>query len=250
MSKLVVTVDLDWAPEPAIEETIEFLLQNSIHPTVFITHRSKYIETKVSQLEVGLHPYFSPDSSHGRTIDEVVQHITSLPYNFPGYRCHRFATCNLSAQAMKNAGMKISSNVCTDLEYIRPFKNRYGLTEIPIFLEDGGYLWRQHPLKIISTFKELFLSDGAKVILVHPMHFAINTPNFDYMHQIKQSVDRNAWNNMTAKTLNQLRWKGEGIRTFLKELIQISSQTCRLSDLYHDVLELHNLNEAVLESQN
>jgi hypothetical protein len=235
MSKLVVTVDLDWAPEPAIEETIEFLIQNSIHPTVFITHRSKYIETKMSQLEVGLHPYFAPNSSHGQTIDEVVQYITSLPYNFSGYRCHRFATCNLSAQAMKNAGMKISSNVCTDLEYIRPFKNRYGLTEIPIFLEDGGYLWRQHSLKITPIFKELFLSEGTKVILIHPMHFAINTPNFDYMHQIKQSVNRNTWNNMNVKTLNQLCWKGVGIRDFLKELIQISSQTCRLSELYHNV---------------
>lgn len=235
MSKLVITVDTDWAPEIAIEETIEFLLQNSICPTVFITHRSKYIEANMYQLEVGLHPYFAPDSSHGSTIDDVVQHITSLPHNFLGYRCHRFATCNSSAQAMVDAGMKISSNVCTDLDYIRPFKNRYGLIEIPIFLEDGGYLWRQHALTVSSHFKKLFLSEGTKIILIHPMHFAINTPHFDYMYQIKQSIHRNEWKNMTIKTLNQLRWKGLGIRDFLKELIQLSSQTCRLSKVYDSV---------------
>lgn len=239
MSKLVITVDTDWAPESAIEETIEFLLQNSISPTVFITHRSKYIEANMSHLEVGLHPYFAHDSSHGQTIEEVVQHIINLPYNFPGYRCHRFSTCNSSAQAMVNVGMKISSNVCTDLEYIRPFKNRYGLIEIPIFLEDGGYLWQRHSLKISSNFKKLFLSEGTKVILIHPMHFAINTPHFDYMYQIKQSTNRNEWKEMAEKTLNQLRWKGLGIRDFLKELIQISSQTCRLSEVYDEVSKRH-----------
>ena len=67
MNKLIVTVDLDWACEPAIEETLDFLKNENIVPTIFTTHRSAAVEACLDEFEVGLHPYFSPDSSQGST---------------------------------------------------------------------------------------------------------------------------------------------------------------------------------------
>lgn len=221
MNKLVITVDLDWACEPAIEETLDFLKNQKIKPSVFITHRSAAVESYMDEIEVGLHPYFSPDSSHGSTIAEVTKHVMDLPHNLAAFRCHRFAICNSSQQAMAEAGMLISSNVCTDLEIVAPFKDRFGLLEIPIYLEDGGYLWRKHPLQITKAFKEAVLGQGTKVIIIHPMHFAINTPHFNYMLDIKKSFSRGEWNKMTQNKLNKLRWKGRGIRDFLVELIEL-----------------------------
>ena len=218
---IFVTLDLDWACEPAIEETLEFLQNMHISPTVFITHRSSAVEACMDRIEVGLHPYFDPHSSHGSTINQVVEHVMNLPHNLPAYRCHRFATCNASKQAMAEAGMLISSNVCTDLEIVPPFHDRFGLLEVPIFLEDGGYLWRKHPLAITENL----LKDGLKVILIHPMHFAINTPDFAYMYKIKQSMSRDQWNTMDKSILDQLRWKGRGIRNLLTELLQTAPQT-------------------------
>ena len=220
MSKLMITVDLDWACEPAIEETLDFLKIQKIKPTVFITHRSPSVESCMQEIEVGLHPYFSPDSSHGSTIDEVTKCVMDLPHNLAAFRGHRFAVCNSSRQAMAQAGMLISSNVCTDLETIAPFKDRFGLLEIPIFLEDGGYLWRQHPLEITQALKDRLSENGAKVIIIHPMHFALNTPHFNYMYDVKQSVSRDEWKSMSKSTLDKLRWKGRGIRNFLVELLQ------------------------------
>jgi len=154
MNEIIITVDLDWACEPAIEETLDFLKNQKIKPTVFITHRSAAVETCMDEIEVGLHPYFSPGSSHGSTIDEVTKHVMDLPHNLAAFRCHRFAICNSSQQAMAEAGMLISSNVCTDLEIVEPFKDRFGLLEVPIFLEDGGYLWRKHPLVMPQAVKD------------------------------------------------------------------------------------------------
>jgi hypothetical protein len=183
------------------------------------------------EIEVGLHPYFGLGSSHGSTIAEVVNNVMDLPHNLQAFRCHRFAICNSSKQAMAEAGMLISSNVCTDLEIVSPFKDRFGLLEVPIFLEDGGYLWREHSLQIDQRLKSIILGTGVKVIIIHPMHFALNTPHFSYMYDIKQSVDRNEWNNMTKNNLNKLCWKGHGIRNFITELLQSVTHTSSLGSL-------------------
>lgn len=231
MSKLIVTVDIDWAPEPAIEETLDFLKSNNITPTIFTTHRSPIIESCLNELEVGLHPYFGKDSSHGSSIPEVVKHVMDFPHNLPAFRCHRFAICNESKQAMTEAGMLLSSNICTDLEIVAPFKDRFGLTEVPIFLEDGGYLWRQHSLEMTKTFKNTILGPGIKVITIHPMHFAVNTPHFKYMYDIKQVVSRQEWNNMSKSILDKMRWNGPGIRDFLIEIIAFATNTSTLGSL-------------------
>ena len=231
MSNIIVTVDLDWACEPAIEETLDFLKDQNIVPTVFVTHRSPRVETDMREIEVGLHPYFHSSSSHGSTISEVVKHVIDLPHNLLAFRCHRFSICNSSRQAMAEAGLLISSNVCTDLEIVSPFKDRFGLLEVPIFLEDGGYLWRKHPLEINPFLKKTILGDKIKVITIHPMHFSLNTPCFEYMYDIKQSMSRDEWKNMTKTTLNKLRWKERGIRDFLVEFLQISPKTTCLKNL-------------------
>lgn len=221
MNKAIITIDLDWACEAAIEETLDFFKNLNIFPTVFITHRSPRVESDMKDLEVGLHPYFSPDSSHGSTICEVADHVMSLPHNLPAFRCHRFAISNESKKAMMDAGMLISSNVCTDLEIMPPFKDRFGLLEVPIFLEDGGYLWRKHSLELNQNLINSVAGEGIKVILIHPMHFSLNTPHFSYMYDIKQSLSRNEWNNLTSKNLNKLRWNGRGIRDLMIDLLKL-----------------------------
>ncbi len=221
MNKMIITLDLDWAAEAAIEETLSTLENMGISPTVFITHRSKAVEKRMDSLEVGLHPYFDESSSHGRTIDETVAHIMSLPHNLKAYRCHRFQSSNLSDQAMVERGMLISSNVCTDLEVIPPFKNRFGILEVPIFMEDGGCLWRNHPLEGNNPLQNALRLDGIKVLLIHPMHFMLNTPDFSYMASIKKSLTRYAWNHLSLNDLENMRWKGRGIRDLCLEILTL-----------------------------
>jgi hypothetical protein len=231
MNKLIVTIDVDWACEAAIEDTLDSLDELNVLPTIFVTHRSPRIEASLNKLAVGLHPYFGTNSSHGSNISQVVEHILGLPHNFPAFRCHRFAICNSSRQAMVEAGMIISSNICTDLEIVAPFKDRFGLLEVPIFMEDGGYLWRKHSLEISQKFKEKIQSQGLKVITLHPMHFAINTPNFEYMYEIKQSMSREEWIGMSKDTLNKLRRKGRGIRDLILELIELAPELGSFNNL-------------------
>lgn len=237
-NSIIVTLDIDWACESAIEETLSFMQDHGISPAVFTTHRSEQLEAFMPKIEVGLHPFFDPNSSHGSSIKEVASHILELPHNLKAFRCHRFSVCNASKAAMAEAGMLISSNVCTDLEIVPPFRDRFGFLEVPIFMEDGGYLYRKHPLEMNAPLEKAILGNGVKVILIHPMHFCLNTPDFSYMSRIKQSLSREAWKNMSRKTLNELRWKGRGIKDLLIELISLAPSTSKLGDLLEQELTI------------
>lgn len=232
---MIVTIDVDWACEPAIEETLSFLEEKKITPTIFTTHNSAAIQSSINKIDVGLHPYFGINSSHGSTVKDVVKYVTDLPHNLSAFRCHRFAICNTSKQAMVEVGMLLSSNVCTDLEIITPFRDRSGLIEAPIFLEDGGYLWRKHPMKLDKNLESLVLCDKIKIISIHPMHFAINTPTFSYMYAIKQSVSRTEWQNMSRSTLSKLRWNKYGIRNLITELLALGSTRLSLRELINTI---------------
>lgn len=216
---IVITIDLDWACDAAIADVLDWLRAARIPTTVFITHRSALVTDRLGELEVGLHPYFAPDSSHGDSLSAVVRYVLALPHNLHAFRCHRFGVSNEIREVMTEAGMVVSSNVCTDLESVMPFRDRFGLLEVPIFLEDGGYLFRRHPLDGAPGVVDQLDRPGPKVMVLHPMHFAINTPRFEYMKEIKRSVSRTSWHAMNADDLKALRWRGTGVRDFLCELI-------------------------------
>lgn len=219
MTSVAFTVDIDWACEPAIEETLDFFRDLHIPVTVFTTHRSRCVEAALPELEVGIHPFFSPESSHGSTVGEVVRQVLDLPHNFAGFRAHRFAIPDGARRALLEAGISVSSNVCGDLVSVPPFPDRFGMVEVPIFMEDGGYLARDHPLD--SDWLHRQLDDlGPKVLVVHPMHFAVNSPHIDYMVEIKRSHSRAEWTSMTGRALDKLRWRGRGIRDLIADVAE------------------------------
>lgn len=222
---IILTIDLDWAPEAAVIETLDVLKEFT--PTVFTTHTSKALCQY--SVDIGLHPYFDSASSHGSTIEETVNYITGLPHTLKAYRCHRFQTSNLIDEAMVKAGMVLSSNVCTDLEVIAPFKNRLGILEVPIFMEDGGYLLRNHSLRLDNTLKQKLLSPGIKVLLIHPMHFALNSPSFTYMRAIKDNLSREEWNQL--EDLKTLRSSKRGIRDLILDILSLPLEFGRMSSL-------------------
>ena len=238
---IVVTVDLDWACEAAIVDVLDWLRAAAIPTTVFITHRSAIVTERLGELEVGLHPYFAPDSSHGDSLAAVTRHVLTLPHNLRAFRCHRFVVSNEIREVMAEAGMTVSSNVCTDLESVAPFRDRFGLLEVPIFLEDGGYLFRRRPLDGAPAVTDLLDRPGPKVVVIHPMHFAVNTPRFEYMVEIKRSVSRTAWHAMTAGDLESLRWHETGVRDFLCELIMAARDREREFITLGELARLHHV---------
>lgn len=100
-----------------------------------------------------------------------MEHVLGLPHNIPAYRCHRFAASNEINERLADVGMKFASNICTDLEVVPPFRDRCGVLQFPVFLEDGAYLRRGHPLAPGGDLEAQVATQGLHVLLIHPMHF-------------------------------------------------------------------------------
>jgi hypothetical protein len=233
MSNVCVTVDIDWASEAAIGKTLGYFEEREIKVTLFSTHDSPLVRTAADKHEVGLHPFFGSDSDHGTGVASVVKHILGLPHNIKAFRCHRFAVANESQEAMATAGMLACSNVCTDLCAPPPFIERNGMLEVPIFMEDGGYLRRRHSLEDLGTIKAGLAAHGTKVFVIHPMHFCLNSPDFGFMRGVKARLTRKEWNNLTSEELAEAAWRGRGIRDLLLDAFSAADHFVSFSDICH-----------------
>lgn len=220
MSKVCITIDTDWASDNAVNQTLKYFESRSIPLTIFTTHDSPIIRNALKKHEVGLHPFFGAESDHGDNVKSVTEYVLTLPHNIKAFRCHRFETSNSTQEAMAASGMIACSNICTDLEKISPFIERNGILEVPIFLEDGGYLRRGHPLTDKSLISKRLAKPGISVITIHPMHFCLNSPNFMFMRNIKDSMTRGELKNLSTERIAQLTYSGLGISDFVKEIIE------------------------------
>ena len=111
------------------------------------------------------------------------------------------------------------------------------MVSFPAFFEDGAYLYHGLDLNF-SSVKSYFEQPGVKVINIHPMHLLVNTPDFQYMRDIKDSVSRDVWNSMSDEIIDQVRNKAtRGITDFITELadylVQKNVPQYTLAQLYH-----------------
>jgi hypothetical protein len=222
--RIFVTIDLDWASEVVIEETMNWFSQLKIPVTVFATHESRAIVERMNRIEVGLHPYFSSDSSQGSNSEEIIENLSKITTNIPVYRSHRFLDSNQIREHMAKMGMRASSNVCTDLDPVAPFRHRSRMLEVPIAFEDGNFLERKYNLDSCDEIVKLISQSEIFVIAIHPMHFVLNTPHYQWMRDIKDSTTRIRWNNMTSDEVTELRYSGRGIASFVKQLLMTTKE--------------------------
>jgi hypothetical protein len=217
---VVFTIDLDWACEDSIKYICSYFNKMNLPFTIFNTHHSEYIVKNMDALEVGIHPSFIIGSSHGNTITDIIEESIKVPHNTKVFRNHRYHDSNEMREGLYQNGFEFSSNICTHLEVLPPFHDRFNRLSFPIFFEDGGYLLNDETLDFnTSKVKEKLLLPGLKVVLIHPMHFSINTNNFNTMKSIKAKLSREEWRKLTQSKIEKLEIKGIGIRTFIKDMV-------------------------------
>lgn len=212
------TSDLDWAPEIAIEETLNLFIENKIRPTIFVTHASSAVDKYKEKIDLGIHPNFIQPSSQGSSMDEIISCCMALVPEVKVFRAHRWFASNDVYEQLLGKGITYESNLCTNMDVVEPFIHRSGMISFPVFFEDGAYILHSENIDF-ESIRNKFMQNGLKVINIHPMHYALNTPYFKYTRQIKDQLSREDWNRMDEDRLESLRYKGKGITDFIHNLI-------------------------------
>ena len=214
---LIFSSDTDWASEACIEDAYQFISKHSIKPCFFVTHQSAVLQSleNAAAVELGLHPNFLPGSDHGEDQDEVIETVRGFAPRAGGFRSHCFVDSTFITRKFKAEGLTWDSNLCLYLqEGIVPMRHCSGLTRVPVFWADDVHMSLDPDEWSVDALIDHFLSPGLKVIDVHPVHLALNTPDLNFYNQHKHRV-----NSLSADELVDLRHPGAGTRTFLDDLI-------------------------------
>lgn len=238
---ICITVDIDWASEYAIEKTIEFFNDINIPITLFVTHKSKVIEShkRNKLIDLGIHPNFIVDSSQGNTIDEIVDYCMNIVPDAKAVRCHRWYSSNDIYDKLIKEGIRYESNNCALLDDVKPFIHRSGLLSLPVYFEDGAYIQHGGNFDFQSISEKYFDKPGLKIIDIHPMHLMLNTPNFKYTRNIKDTLSRHEWNDLGKDQIEKLRYNGPGIYNFIMEMMDFminkNINISTLEDIYKQI---------------
>ena len=213
----VLSCDTDWASEPLIADLADFAKSLGIRPTWFATHKSAVVEEMGAkgEAEIGVHPNFRPGSTHGDDVEAVIDHVMGLVPGAKSFRSHSYFDSTPIAQSLKSRGITCDSNLCVFLQDdLVPLRHCSGLMRLPVFWEDDIHFCWPDTTWNLDTYYRYFTTPGLKVLDVHPIHFALNTPNLDFYRGLDVPTGE-----MTREDIERLRHPGEGVRTFITGLL-------------------------------
>jgi hypothetical protein len=212
----VLTSDLDWASEYCIENFLSIIDQFSIKATIFVTHESAAIRraSDEGRIELGIHPNFLQQSTHGDSINSVLKHVLDLVPRAIAARCHHHFTGPEIERALTNYGLRIDSNTHRHLEHgLTPIELANGLLRLPVFFEDDCH-WIANKPWSFQDYEADFFCPGLKILNFHPFLVALNAPDAAYYSRHKRHIPT-----LRADEATRLRHEGYGASTFLIEMI-------------------------------
>jgi len=138
-----------------------------------------------------------------------------------GVRTHSCVTSHMISLAAKDAGFKYTSMTTRLGETrIKPYREPWGVWELPIYYMDNMDFctvenWPEIGHRPFS--KELIdkaiTEPGLYVFDFHPLHLALNSPNFSYYQSVKANVIGNKGNPFDYS------YDGYGTRNFYMDLL-------------------------------
>jgi hypothetical protein len=231
------TSDIDWASEAVLAKCLPELCAENLKLTVFVTHESRVISElkEAGCLERGIHPNFLSGSSHGEGFRTVIETCIKFAPEAEAFRSHRlFDVTDVTHLLHDDYKFKYVSNLGTVMQpRLGPVLHESGLVHFPTFFEDGTHLFHGLSLRL-ADYLPRFVSPGIKIISIHPADYVINTPKISYMRGIKDSMSREAYQQMSAADVDKHEHRGVGIRSLVREIIALSKahRIMSLSELY------------------
>ena len=195
--KAFITIDLDWAEDFVISNTLEILEKYDVCVTWFITHKTKLLERirKNTKFEIGIHPNFNRliELHHTKgTVDSILSSMLDIVPEAKSVRSHSLMSSSRILDKFVEYGLTHESNILLPTNHstiARPFRIWNSLIRVPIFWEDDIAC----RLKIESPNRfnlDTQLKDiGFLVVDFHPIHIYIN-PDTISLYENTRNVHR------------------------------------------------------------
>jgi hypothetical protein len=191
---ICLSLDLDWACDEVINDTLSLLTERGLVATVFITHPGV---TLPEGFEGGLHPNYRPSGDFAREyfIEAGVEPTAYRDLEYYGYilrrtkrmypeavgvRSHSMIFDSVLLSLYQDAGVQYDSTYILPLvEGLRPFHVGFSILEFPVYFNDHFEL--KNNFVGLDASKLNFDLPGLKILQFHPQMIYINaTSDLDY----------------------------------------------------------------------
>ena len=185
--KSILSLDLDWAIDEILEDTLDLILEAEIKATMFVTHETPVLDKMRESplISLGVHPNFNPllkGDPDANSPSEVFSDVMKIVPEAKVLRSHSMTHSGLWLDAYKEIGLThLSQYYMGGLEVIQPIKHVNGLVEVPVYFADDGYLFVEDHGKWKNPSEMQILAvqpDSVKVYNFHPIHIALNSNSF------------------------------------------------------------------------
>jgi hypothetical protein len=210
---IAITVDLDWAPDPVVEDTLELVETAGVRTTLFATHASALLAATRAH-EVGIHPNFLPLAFKDCTVE--LDRLLGLYPESKGVRSHSYHQNSRILDLFVERGLIYDSNVLMfQCDHIELFRHFNGLIRMPVFWEDDvncvvGGDW-------IPTMSTVADTDAVHIFNFHPVHVFLNTETLRRYESAKPYYHDPA----KLREFANPESSGTGTRVFLRRLLAL-----------------------------
>jgi len=215
--KFFLSLDIDWAHDEVIRDSLELIKRAQIQSTWFVTHQTSILSDlqQDSLIELGIHPNFNPllEGESNRSSTKIINDCLSMVPNARSVRSHSLTQNERLIDQFKNAGLTHISNFFIPLEcgmQIRPFCLWDFMIMVPHVWQDNVALKMNMRFPVISD-----LELGPLVLDFHPIHIYLNTENLERYERTRPF-------HKNPKELIKHRYSGYGTRNRLLELLNFA----------------------------
>ncbi len=218
-----ITIDIDWAPDFAILDTVELLLKYDVAATILVTHKSPLLQDLRSHhnFEFGIHPNFNPllngSAQNGDDAKKVMENIIKIVPHPKVARGHSLTSNSEIQELYKDFGVTHDLNTFIPTGAgmtLKPFTFWNNLVTVPYCWEDDVHLYYERIGITEKEPKDIHnMNDGGlKVINFHPIHIYLNTESLN-------RYENSRGFHGDIEKLEEYRYQGFGTRDRFIELI-------------------------------
>ena len=216
LNDIFITIDIDWACDDVLHDTINLLENAGVSATWFVTHDTPILNRLRANknFELGIHPNFNNLLSGEGGIDfrKIIDNLLEIVPEAISARSHSLTFNAHILSYFKEVGIKYDCNQYipnySGIE-INPWLHFNGMVRVPHFWEDDCAFSGS----LDYGLDNLILLNGLKVFDFHPIHIYLNSENIERYNCAKRFLD-------LPKELLNLRFAGHGTRDFFTMLIR------------------------------
>lgn len=217
-----LTIDLDWANEGVIHDTLDLLEPMGVAATWFVTHGSVTLPRILDNplYEVGIHPNFNKlligTAPQRTTYQSVISELMDIVPEARVSRSHSLVQSSRFLEQLATAGITHDSSTYIPAGAgvtLKPWISS-GIIRVPFFWADDAAC-SEGELPMTDILESLGQS-GLRVYDFHPIHIFLNSSELDTYESTRQL-------HQDPKSLIEFRNPGQGTRTRFLQLLEVIS---------------------------